>query len=40
MFGFLGGTFLAFAGWAGTVGMVLVLTAVATALVVAVLPRN
>lgn len=40
VFGFLGGTFLAFAGWAGTVGMVLVLTAVATALVVAVLPRN
>ncbi|KAA0919168.1 MFS transporter [Dietzia sp. ANT_WB102] len=40
VFGFLGGTFLALAGWAGTVGMVLVLTAVATTLVVAVLPRN
>ena len=40
VFGFLGGTFLALAGWAGTVGMVLVLTAVATALVVAVLPKN
>ena len=39
-FGFLGGSFLALAGWAGTAGMVLVLTGVATALVVAVLPRD
>lgn len=40
VFGFLGGTFLALAGWAGTAGMVLALTGVATALVVAVLPRD
>ena len=40
VFGFLGGTFLAAAGWAGTAGMVLALTAVATAVVAAVLPRN
>lgn len=40
VFGFLGGTFLALAGWVGTAGMVLVLTGVATALVVAVLPRD
>ncbi|MDV8001148.1 MFS transporter [Rhodococcus sp. IEGM 1408] len=40
VFGFLGGTFLALAGWAGTAGMVLVLTGVATVLVVAVLPRD
>lgn len=40
VFGFLGGTFLAAGGWAGTVGMVLGLTAVATVLVAAVLPRN
>ena len=40
VFGFLGGTFLHLAGWSGTVAMVLILTAVATLLVVAVLPRN
>lgn len=40
VFGYLGGTFLAVAGWAGTAGMVLVLIGVATALVVAVLPKN
>lgn len=40
VFGFLGGTFLHLAGWPGTVAMVLVLTAVATLLVVTVLPRN
>lgn len=39
VFGFLGGTFLAVAGWAGTAGMVVALIAVATLLVVAVLPR-
>lgn len=40
VFGFLGGTFLAAAGWAGTAGMVLALTAVATVAVAVVLPRN
>lgn len=40
VFGFLGGTFLYLAGWPGTVAMVLVLTALATLLVVTVLPRN
>ncbi len=40
VFGFLGGTFLHLAGWPGTVTMVLVLTALATVLVVTVLPRN
>lgn len=40
VFGFLGGTFLYLAGWPGTVAMVLVLTAVATLLVVTVLPRD
>lgn len=40
VFGFLGGTFLHLAGWSGTVGMVLALTAAATLLVVTVLPRN
>lgn len=40
LFGFLGGTFLHLAGWPGTVGMVLALAAVATLLVVTVLPRD
>jgi MFS transporter, YNFM family, putative membrane transport protein len=40
LFGYLGGTFLAAAGWIGTVGMVAVLTVVATVLVFAVLPRE
>lgn len=40
LFGYLGGIFLAGAGWAGTVAMVIALTVVATALVVAVLPRE
>lgn len=40
VFGFLGGTFLYVAGWPGTVAMVLVLTALATLLVVTVLPRD
>lgn len=40
LFGYLGGTFLASAGWGGTVGMVLVLTAVATLLVATALPGN
>lgn len=40
LFGYLGGTFLAIAGWGGTVGMVLAVTVVATVLVVAVLPRD
>lgn len=40
LFGFLGGVFLAATGWAGTVGMVLVLVAVATVLVAVVLPRD
>lgn len=38
LFGYLGGTFLAAAGWIGTVGMVMALTTVATILVTAVLP--
>lgn len=40
IFGFLGGTFLALAGWPGTVGMVLGLVAVATALAAVALPRD
>lgn len=40
VFGFLGGTFLHLAGWSGTVVMVLVLTALATALAALVLPKN
>lgn len=40
IFGFLGGTFLHLAGWPGTVAMVLVLAALATLLVVAVLPKD
>lgn len=40
VFGFLGGTFLHLAGWPGTVAMVLGLSAVATLLVVTVLPRD
>lgn len=40
VFGFLGGTFLHQAGWSGTVVMVLVLTALATALAALVLPKN
>ena len=40
VFGFLGGTFLYWAGWPGTVSMVLILTALATLLVVTVAPRN
>lgn len=40
VFGFLGGTFLHLAGWPGTVGMVLALTALATLLVITVLPKN
>lgn len=40
VFGFLGGTFLHMAGWPGTVVMVLVLSALATALAALVLPRN
>ena len=39
-FGYLGGTFLAMAGWGGTVGMVLAVTAVATVLVVTVMPHD
>ena len=38
--GFVGGIFLHLAGWPGTVGMVLGLAALATALVAVVLPRN
>ena len=38
LFGYVGGIFLASAGWAGTVGMVILLTVVATILVTAVLP--
>ena len=40
LFGYLGGTFLAMAGWGGTVGMVLAVTAVSTVLVVTVMPRD
>lgn len=40
VFGFLGGTFLHQAGWSGTVVMVLVLTALATALAALVLSKN
>ncbi|WP_238385065.1 MFS transporter [Nesterenkonia muleiensis] len=40
VFGYLGGSFLHLAGWPGTVGMVIVLTVLATVLVMAVLPRN
>lgn len=40
VFGFLGGTFLHLAGWPGTVGMVMVLAAIATLLTAVVLPRN
>ncbi|MDO5493522.1 MAG: MFS transporter [Nesterenkonia sp.] len=40
VFGFLGGTFLALAGWAGTVAMVLGLVVAATSLAALVLPRD
>lgn len=40
VFGFLGGSFLAIAGWLGTVGMVLALCGIATAAVIAFLPRD
>lgn len=40
LFGYLGGTFLAMAGWGGTVGMVLAVTAGATVLVVTVMPHD
>ncbi|WP_150460277.1 MFS transporter [Nesterenkonia ebinurensis] len=40
VFGYLGGTFLYWAGWPGTVGMVAALAVAATLLVVMVLPRN
>ncbi|NDK30927.1 MFS transporter [Nesterenkonia haasae] len=40
LFGYVGGIFLAAAGWAGTVGMVIALTVLATVLVTAVLPRD
>lgn len=40
IFGFLGGTFLHAGGWSGTVTMVLILTALATLLVITVLPKD
>lgn len=40
VFGYLGGTFLAAAGWLGTVSMVMGLAALATVLVAAALPKN
>ncbi|GFZ92671.1 MFS transporter [Nesterenkonia alkaliphila] len=40
VFGYLGGSFLHWAGWSGTVGMVAALAVLATVLVIAVLPKN